>query len=60
MALPKVLGEASVDGVMGSSVASVTGAVERQAVRLPMGRPAMPGPVSRELLWAQLAHLTST
>ena len=47
-------GGASVDGMTGSSVAPVNDATEIQAARLPVGRPAVPGPVSRELLWAQL------
>ena len=42
-------------GVVEGPATLVTGAVVIRAVRLPMGGPAMPGPVSKELLWACLA-----
>ena len=46
-------------GVVEGPAAPVMGAVAIQAARLPMGRPAVPGPVSKELLWAWWARLTS-
>ena len=41
------------------SATPVAGAVVIQAARLPMDGPAMPGPVSKELLWARRARLAS-
>ena len=38
--------------MIGGSATPVIGAVDIQAARLPMGRPAVPGPASRELLQA--------
>ena len=52
-------GGAPTIGAVGGLVAPVTGAMDIWAARLPMGRPAMPGPVSKELLRAWWAHLTS-
>ena len=51
-------GRAPTIGAVGGLVAPVIGAMDIRAVRLPMGRPAVPGLVSKELLWAQWAHLT--
>ena len=45
-------------GVVEGPAAQVTGAVAIWAVRLPVGRLAVPGPVSKELLWARQAYLT--
>ena len=47
---------APIIGIVEGPVAPATGAVDRWAARLPMGRLAMPGLVSKELL---RAHLTS-
>ena len=48
-------GRAPMNGMMEGSAIPVIGAMEIQAA----GRLAMPGPVSKELLWAQWACLTS-
>ena len=52
-------GRAPMIGTMGGLATLVIGVMEIQAARLPAERPAMPGPVSKALLWAQWAHLTS-
>ena len=46
---------ASIIGAVEGPAAPVTGAVDIRAARLPVGRLAVPGPVSKELLhWARL------
>ena len=45
-------------GAVEGPAAPVTGAVAIQAARLPVEGPAVPGPVSREGLWARRACLT--
>ena len=52
-------GGASIIGAVEGPAAPVMGAVTIRAARLPMEGPAMPGPVSKELLWAWRARLTS-
>ena len=44
-------------GAVEGPVAPVMGAVVIRAARLPMEGPAVPGPVSKELLRARQAHL---
>ena len=46
-------------GAVEGPAAPVMGAMAIRAARLPVEGPAMPGLVSRELLWAQWARLTS-
>ena len=46
-------------GVVEGPAAPITGAVAIQAARLPVEGPAVPGPVSKELLQAQWARLAS-
>ena len=46
-------------GAVEGSATPVTGAVVIQAARLPVEGPAVPGPVSKELLRARQAHLAS-
>ena len=45
---------ASIIGAVEGPAAPVTGAMAIWAARLPMEGPAVPGPVSKELLWAHL------
>ena len=52
-------GGALIIGIVEGPVALVTGAVDIWAARLPVGRLAMPGLVSKEFLQAQWACLTS-
>ena len=53
-----VKGGAPVNEITEGLATSATGAVEIWAVRLHIGRRAMPGLASRELLWAWWACLT--
>ena len=46
-------------GAVEGPVAPVTGAMAIWAVRLPVGRPSMPGLVSKELLRARLTSVWS-
>ena len=46
-------------GAVEGPAAPVTGAVAIRAVRLPMEGPAVPGPVSKELLQARWTRLAS-
>ena len=45
-------GGAPMIGMMEGSAAPVIGAIDIWAVRLPIGKPAVPELVSKELLWA--------